>query len=132
MNEGALNEGRLGAPVGSEEIGSFWRIFFWAAALFNFGVGLAGMLVPTASLDGRMMGVLVFAFGIIYVLVARDPLRYRSALWAGIVSKGGVVALLGADVLARRADAATVTIIAIDAIFVIGFLAFLLMRDDEG
>jgi hypothetical protein len=132
MNQGALNEGRLGAPVGAEEIGVWWRVFFWCAALFNFGVGLVGMLVPPASLDGRLIGVLVFAFGIIYVLVARDPLRYRSALWAGVVSKGGIVALLATNALERGGDTTTIAVAAIDAVFVLGFLGFLLLRDDAG
>lgn len=131
MSQGVTHKGRLGAPVGAEEIGGLWRAFFWAAALFNFGIGLVGMLVPPASIDGRLIGVLVFAFGMIYVLVARDPRRYRSALWAGLVGKGGVVALLGTDTLARGGDPATIAIVAIDAIFVIGFLGFLLLRDDH-
>lgn len=131
MNLGAPNEGRLGAPVGAEDVGVLWRVFFWAAALFNAAVGLVGMLVPPSNLDGRLVGVLLFAFGIAFALVARDPLRYRSVLWAGLVGKGGMAALLASDAVARGGDGATFAIIAIEVVFVIGFLGFLLLRDDQ-
>lgn len=126
------SDGRLGAAVGESTIGPLWHAFFWAAAGFNFLVGLAAMLVPASNLDARVTGILIFAFGVIYALVARDPRRYGSALWAGVIGKLGVVGLLGSDGFAREVDPLTFGLIAIDLIFVIGFLAFLLMRDGEG
>lgn len=125
-----MNDGMIGAPVGAAEIRPFWRIFFWAAALFNFAIGLAGMLGPAASIDARIVGLLVFAFGVIYVLVARNPARYGSTLWAGVIGKIGVVALLAPGQFGEDGNALLAGVLALDAVFAIGFLAFLLSRDD--
>ena len=69
------------------EVSANWRRFFWAAAIYNFVIGLAGMLTPEATIDARIIGLLVFAFGVIYFLVARDPLRFAPVLWAGVLGK---------------------------------------------
>ncbi|MBV7258033.1 hypothetical protein [Erythrobacter crassostreae] len=122
-----MSEGRLGAPVGGTEIGSFWRIFFWAAALFNFLIGLAGMLAPVPSIDERIIGLLVFCFGVIYALVARDPQRYAKVLWAGVIGKLGVVGLMLPTVLGGDGGALSIVILSLDAVFALGFLAFLFL-----
>lgn len=126
-----MSEGIVGAKVGGSEVGSGWKIFFWAAAIFNFMVGLAGMLSPAADIDTRIVGLLVFCFGVIYVLVARDPARFGSTLWAGVIGKVGVVALLAPAQFGEAGNFLLSGIIAIDAIFAAGFLVFLLTREDD-
>ena len=32
-----------------------WKIFFWLAAIFNFLIGSAGMFVPEATIDARIV-----------------------------------------------------------------------------
>ena len=126
-----MTDGIMGAPIGEPEIRPIWRIFFWIAAVFNFLIGLAGMLSPAANIDARIVGLLVFCFGIIYVLVARDPARYGSALWAGVIGKIGVVALLVPGQLGESGNPVVAGILALDAAFAIGFLAFLMSRGDD-
>jgi quinol-cytochrome oxidoreductase complex cytochrome b subunit len=72
--------------VGGKPVGTFWRVFFWAAWVFSLILGLLGMLSPEANLDARIIGLLVFAFGVIYLLVAHDPLRFAAALCAGVIA----------------------------------------------
>lgn len=107
-----------------------WVRFFYAAAVFNFLIGLAAMLVPESTLDGRIIGVLVFAFGVIYWLVAGDPARYASTLWAGVIGKLGVVGLLGPNTFAADGDPLMITVLAIDLLFALGFLIYLFGRSE--
>ncbi|MGB3808278.1 MAG: hypothetical protein WA936_13840 [Erythrobacter sp.] len=123
--------GRLGAAVGGHAIGTGWRTFFYAASIYNFVIGALGMFSPAADVDGRVVGLLVFSFGIIYLLVARDPFRFAPALWAGLIGKVGVVALLLPEALGPRGESILVAILAIDGLFAIGFLAFLLTKADN-
>lgn len=116
-----------GATVGQ----SGWTRFFYAAAIFNFLIGLAAMLVPQSTLDGRMIGLFVFAFGLIYWIVARDAKRYASVLWAGVISKLGVVGLLGPRSLQGEMDPLVLGMLAGDLIFALGFLIFLFNREEE-
>lgn len=102
-----------------------WKVFFWAAAIFNFAIGLAGMIVPEASIDGRTIGLLVFGFGIVYMQVARDPRRLAPVLWAGVFGKVGVVALLGPGEFGPTGSGLISTVLAGDALFAFGFLVFL-------
>ncbi len=67
-------------------------------------------------------------FGIVYALVGRDAARFGPVLWAGIVGKLGIVALLLPDELAGRAATGTGVVLAGDALFTFGFLVFLLGR----
>jgi hypothetical protein len=60
-----------------------WIRFFWAAAIFNFVVGAIGMFTSVSSIDTRLVGILVFAFGILYAVLATDPNRY--ARFSGLV-----------------------------------------------
>jgi hypothetical protein len=109
-----------------------WTIFFWAAAAFNFVVGAGGMIAPDAPVMNRIVSLLVFCFGIVYALVARDAARFGPALWAGVVGKAGVVAFLVPEVLASRAAPGTAALLAGDALFVLGFLVFLLRSSRTG
>lgn len=116
----------LGAD--SQQVGSGWRAFFWAACVFNFVIGVLGMVAPDASIDGRIIGLLVLCFGIIYLLVARDPHRFAPALWAGVIGKFGVVGLLAPGAFAEGGDRLIAGILVGDALFALGFFAFLLTR----
>ncbi|MFU7529527.1 hypothetical protein [Qipengyuania sp. ASV99] len=131
MNDG-FGKGRVGAAIGGEPVGTGWRTFFWTACLFNFVIGALGMFSPEATVDARIIGLLVLCFGIIYFLVARDPARFGSTLWAGVVGKIGVVALLGPSAIGPGGDPIVAAVLAGDALFAIGFLAFLLTRADVG
>lgn len=112
------------------DAGRGWRIFFWLAAAFNFAIGLAGMLVPESSVDARIIGLLVFAFGLVYLIVASDPLRHGTVLWAGVLGKVGVVSLLGPRQFASGGDPLIMAVLAGDALFALGFLVFLFTRTD--
>lgn len=104
---------------------TFWHIFFGVAAAYNFLIGAAGFMQPGASTDMKVINLLVFCFGILYALLARDPLRYAPALWAGIVGKLGVVVLLGLPNWREGGDPLIGTIVAGDLVFALGFIAFL-------
>lgn len=126
-----LGKGSLGAEVGGDRAGPAWRLFFYAACTLNFVVGTLGMLSPEATIDARVIGLLVFCFGIVYFLVARDPMRYASMLWAGVVGKVGVVGLLGPQAIGPSGDPLLVGILSLDAFFALGFLWFLLTKADR-
>ncbi len=131
MSDG-LAEGRVGAAIGAKPAGRGWQLFLATAALFNFVIGIDGMFVPDATVDGRVIGVLVFCFGIIYMFAARDPARLGPALWAGVIGKFGVVGLLGPDAISSASDPVLIGVLAIDVFYALGFLAFLLSRREEG
>ena len=105
-----------------------WRPFFFTAATYNLIIGGAGLVTTSAPVNDRIVGLLVACFGIVYALVGRDAARFGPVLWAGIVGKLGIVALLLPDVLAGRAAAGTAVVLAGDALFTFGFLVFLLGR----
>lgn len=94
----------------------------------SFDSGGAGLATTSAPVNDRIVGLLVACFGIVYALVGRDAARFGPVLWAGIVGKLGIVALLLPDVLAGRAAAGTAVVLAGDALFTFGFLVFLLGR----
>ncbi len=126
-----MNASQIGSVVGGEEaVGKGWRAFFWTATLFNLVIGIAGMLSPEATVDARIIGLLIFCFGVIYLLVARDPVRFAPVLWAGVIGKIGVVALLGPQAYGENGDMLVAGVLALDALFAIGFLAFLLTRGE--
>jgi hypothetical protein len=107
------------------EVKRGWRWFFAAAAAYNFVIGSAG-LVSGAAVNDRIVGLLVLCFGIVYAVVARDPARFGPALWAGVVGKAGVVAMLLPEIFAGRAAPGMGVILAGDGLFTLGFLVFLL------
>lgn len=124
-----MTDGIVGTPIGEPRIGPIWRGFFWAAAVFNFVVGLSGMLAPVPTIDSRIIGLFIFSFGVIYALVASAPNRFGPALWAGVIGKLGVVGLLAPEALGVEGSGLLIGILALDTVFAIGFLAFLLTRD---
>lgn len=132
---------RTGAGVGrpdqadipryDSDVGGVWRALFWAASGFNFIIGLLGMLSPASDIDARIIGLLLFAFGIVYMLVARDPVRFAPTLWAGIIAKVGVVALLAPEAFRDGGDAVVMGVLAIDALFAGAFLVFVAARSES-
>ncbi|WP_284126236.1 hypothetical protein [Parerythrobacter aestuarii] len=103
-----------------------WKTFFWTAAAFNLLVGLGGFIDPAAKTVNQATALLVFAFGIVYALVAREPLRLAPVLWAGVFGKACMVALLMPGALAEGGDKMIAGILVGDMFFTAGFLAFLL------
>lgn len=126
-----MNEGLVGQPMKDELVGKGWRGFFWAACAFNLIIGSLSMLSPVAVIDTRIVGLLVVCFGIVYFLVARDPIRFAPTLWAGVIGKLGVVGLLAPSALSPDPDFALGAVLAVDALFAMGFVVFLFKKDDD-
>jgi len=101
------------------------------AALFNLLIGALGMFSPEGTVDTRIVGLLVFAFGFVYLAVARDPMRHAPVLWAGVIGKVGVVALLAPEVLGTGSEPILLGVLALDALFAAGFLIFLLTKAES-
>lgn len=104
---------------------SGWRVFFWIAAVNNLVVGTIAFLAAAWGSPEAMGGVLIACFGIVYGMVARDPLRFAPVLWAGIVGKLMVVAMLGPRNWQAGGDPVVGAIVAGDLAFAIGFALFL-------
>jgi len=103
-----------------------WRVMLALAALYNLVIGVIALHTP-GNIDGRIAGLLVACFGLVYALAARDPLRFAPMLWVGVVGKLGVIALVLPQVRAGLAAPGTVLVLAGDALFTAGFIAFLLL-----
>lgn len=104
---------------------TFWQIVFWAAAAYNVVIGAGGMFQPGASREGRVIGLLVLAFGVVYAIVAIDPVRFGPMLWAGVLGKAGVVLLMGPAARGPQAVPRLAWILGGDALFLALFLVFL-------
>ena len=102
-----------------------WSIILGVAAAYNFVIGAGSLLQPGAAREGRVIGLLVVAFGVIYAIAPLDPQRFGPMLWAGILGKAGVIALMLPAARASDAPRALGWILAGDAIFAALFLAFL-------
>ena len=102
-----------------------WRVMLALAALYNLVIGGFALLGPGDS-NGHVVGLLVACFGLVYALAASDPLRFAPVLWAGVAGKLGVIALVWPQVRASAAAPGTGLVLAGDALFTLGFLAFLL------
>lgn len=109
-----------------DRTGRSWRIFFWLAAAYNLVIGLGAFLEAEWGSPDAVGAVLIFCFGIIYALVAREPKRFAPALLAGIIGKGMVVAMLGPPNWGEGGDPAIGAIVAGDFVFALGFFVFLL------
>jgi hypothetical protein len=116
---------------GETRAGRGWTWFFWAAAIFNFVIGIAVILGPSAPIDTRVGGILVFAFGLVYAVIARDPDRYANVLWAGVFAKVAVVGLLVTPGTSESNSNAPAAVLAIEVLFAFGFLVFLLTRGEK-
>jgi len=104
-----------------------WRTMLVLAALYNLAIGLVALHTP-GSVDGRIVGLLVACFGLVYALAASDPLRFAPTLWVGVIGKLGVIALVLPQVRAGLAAPGTGLVLGGDALFTLGFVAFLLTR----
>lgn len=102
-----------------------WRWFFGAAAAYNLMIGGAGLADFSAPVNDRIINLLVVCFGVIYGMVARDPLRFSPVLWAGILGKLGIVAMLAPAVFAGTAQPGVGVVLIGDMLFTLGFLLFL-------
>ena len=102
-----------------------WQWMLAAAAAYNLLIGVPG-LVMSAAVNDRIVSLLVACFGLVYAITATDPRRFAPMLWAGMVGKLGIIALLGPDLAAGVTPAGTIPILAGDALFTIGFAALLL------
>jgi hypothetical protein len=105
---------------------SLWRWVLGAAAAYNLIVAVPGLLAAETALSDRIVALLIGCFGLVYALVAWQPLRLAPVLWAGVIGKIGVVALMLPTVLAGTAIPGTGAILAGDAVFTALFLLFLL------
>lgn len=112
----------------SEKTVGWWRAFFWAAAVFNLLIGFGAFLDAPWASPQSINGVLIFCFGIIYALVARDPQRFGPTLIAGIVGKAMVVLMLGPPNWFGDGEVTIGAIVAGDLFFTIGFVTFLLRQ----
>lgn len=103
----------------------------WAAAAYNWLVAVPSFFLPGASVNDRIVALLVGCFGLVYAMVARAPQSLGQVLWAGVIGKLGVVALMLPEVEAGRALPGTGWILLGDGIFTLLFLAFLLRGRTE-
>lgn len=103
-----------------------WSVMLMAAAAYNLVVALPGLFAAGATVTERIVALLVGCFGLLYILIARAPARLGPALWAGVVGKIGVVALMWPEVSAGRAVPGTGLILAGDTVFTLLFVIFLL------
>jgi hypothetical protein len=111
---------------------SGWRLFLWIAAAYNLVIGLGAFLAAEWGSPGAVNGVLIFAFGLLYALVAREPKRFAPILLAGILGKAMVVLMLGPPNWSDGGNPAIGAIVAGDLLFVLGFAAFLIALRRRG
>lgn len=103
-----------------------WRWLLWAAAGYNWLVSLPVIASAGLTAEAKVSAVLVAAFGLLYALVARDPVRLCPALWAGVAGKLGLALLLAPGIAAGTAAPELAPVLAGDLLFTAGFLALLL------
>lgn len=104
-----------------------WQWVLWAAAAYNLVIGGAGLVQRGATREGRVVSLLVACFGVVYVLVALDPARFAPVLWAGVIGKAGVIALLGPAVARGELPKFVGWVLAGDGFFA-GFFLIVLLR----
>ena len=102
------------------------EIILWAAALFNLVIGAPSLLQPGATRDGRVVAVLVLAFGLLYAIAASDPVRFAPVLLAGVLGKLGVIAVMAPGARRGELPRALGWVLAGDALFVAAFVWLLL------
>lgn len=103
-----------------------WKAVLTVAALYNLAVGAGAFLTPGATTEGRLVGITVACFGLLYGLIAVDIARFRPLLWVGVIGKLGVIALMAPLVASGAQPAMVGGLLAGDALFTIAFLAILL------
>lgn len=103
-----------------------WSWMLWAAAAYNWLISLPVLLNTGIAANDKVSAVLVAAFGVLYAIVASNPARLASALWAGVVGKLGLVVLLAPSIAAGTAAPGMAPVLAGDLLFTAAFLALLL------
>ncbi|MCZ8019266.1 hypothetical protein [Novosphingobium sp.] len=106
--------------------GRGWKWMLWGAAAYNWLVSLPVLIDGQLAAEAKISAVLVAGFGLLYALVARDPVRLAPALWAGVAGKLGLVVLLAPSVASGTAAPGTGPVLAGDLVFTAAFLALLL------
>ncbi|WP_296679192.1 hypothetical protein [Novosphingobium sp.] len=101
-------------------------IILWGAAAYNLAIGGPGLVKSGASREGRVVSLLVVCFGLVYAIAATDPARFAPMLWAGVLGKLGVIALLAPAVRRGELPRAVGWVLAGDALFTAAFLVMLL------
>jgi hypothetical protein len=124
----ALNRSKDEFMTDQKPVARHWPIILWAAAAYNFLIGVPGLFAVDAGVQARLVSLLVTCFGLLYALIARDPARLGPALWSGVAGKIGVVAIMMPAVLSGKLPAAMGAILAGDALFTVAFLVFLLRK----
>ncbi len=91
-----------------------YRVWFYAAAVYNAIWGTVVVLWPNALFDllhlarpnypslFQCIGMMVGVYAIAYWLIARDPVRYAALVWVGLLGKlfgplGFVISALKGD-----------------------------------
>lgn len=105
---------------------TFWPITLTLAAAYNTIIGGASLVQPGAAREGRVTGLLVAGFGVVYAIAASDPVRFAPVLWAGVLGKLGVIALLGPAVRSGALPRSLGWVLAGDGVFTALFLVLLL------
>lgn len=106
------------------------QAILWLATAYNLVIGGAALFGPADSIEARVVGLLVLCFGVVYALVASDIARYRPVLWAGVIGKAGVVALMAPLVQAGLLPGYVGAILFGDALFIAAFVWILLRPED--
>ncbi len=116
------------------------RLLFHVAAVFNFAAvallypasGMATMLqlspAPGAGVFDQVALLAIFAFGVGYWLVARNPDRNRDLVKISLGAKLGVVAIIVTHFLAGSANMNLVVLVSGDLLFSLAFAYFLKAR----
>lgn len=115
-----------------------WRIFFVIAGCFNLLGGAIGFLTiersfvdqglpaPIYPFAFQILFVAVMIFGIAYLMVARDPVRYRHLVVLGLLTKiAGFVLTLWAIHTGQLPPSSWWQPVVNDLIWAVGFSAFL-------
>ena len=105
-------------------VSRMWQVMLGAAAAYNLLIGVPGMMTGATATD-RIASLLVACFGLVYAIAASDPRRFAPMLWAGIVGKLGIIALLWPSLSDGSAPDGTIAVLGGDALFTLGFLALL-------
>ncbi|WP_128893336.1 hypothetical protein [Erythrobacter sp. HKB08] len=96
-----------------------------AAALYNLLIGGTALVGSHSTNEGRIVGLLVACFGMVYAIVATDAERFKPILWAGVVGKAGVVLLVWSQVQAGLLPGYVGLVLLGDILFMVAFLAIL-------
>ena len=103
-----------------------WAWMLRAAAAYNILVALPPLLSPATADSDRIVSLFVGCFGILYFIISRAPARLAAALWAGVIGKLGVLAIMAPAVMAGRQPLEVVPILVGDGFFTLAFIYFLL------